>query len=49
MAKNSFRDVRTPHCGDAHNAPLNPAQYASICRSRGLRRKVKAALLLCCQ
>lgn len=24
MAKNSFRDARTPHCGDAHNAPLTP-------------------------
>ena len=34
MAKNSFRDARTPHCGDAHNAPLNPAPAPSICRLR---------------
>ena len=31
MAKNSFRDARTPHCGDAHNAPLNPAPAPHIC------------------
>ena len=31
MAKNSFRGARTPHCGDTHNAPLNPALRYSIC------------------
>ena len=34
MAKNSFRGARTPHCGDTHNAPLNPAPAPSICRLR---------------
>ena len=31
MAKNSFRGARTPHCGGAHNAPLNPAPAPHIC------------------
>ena len=31
MAKNSFRGVRTPHCGGAHNAALNPAPAPHIC------------------
>ena len=31
MAKNSFRGARTPHCGDAHNALLNPAPAHHIC------------------
>ena len=45
MAKNSFRDARTPHCGDAHNAPLNPAPAPSICRLRLLNHSRKEGCL----
>ena len=48
MAKNSFRDARTPHCGDAHNAPLNPAPAPHICAYLRLRRKSECGALLCC-
>jgi len=36
MAISQFA-ARTPHCGDAHNAPLTP-----ICRSRGFSEKGNA-------
>ena len=45
MAKNSFRVARTPHCGDAHNAPLNPAPAPSICRLRLLNHSRKEGCL----
>ena len=47
MAKNSFRDARTPHCGDAHNAPLNLPPAPSIYRLRLMRKgEIARAIML---
>ena len=35
MAKNSFRDARTPHCGDAHNAWLTLKEGGKNSHRRG--------------